>query len=248
MKIQDIITESPILLERIHQGKEFAQVVAASKRAFANLDEDCQRFITEWETANWDVGKLEAAFKGKAGFCYGEITKAFSPVKALLHQIFGDTITLHRGQRNLSPDQLNMDRTLFSWTFDERVAKDFAGQGKRNLYDIPSVEDIDKAVAQYEKTGFVKFGKYKYKRSQEYPEYAYIYDKNNDLVTDAGEDLRQHLIDDREARIHDNEVQKKRGDVKTFQIKIDDIAWITNNLNSKEFITHINPLKHPETT
>jgi hypothetical protein len=247
MKIQDIITESPILLERIHQGKEFAQVVAASKRAFNSLDHDCQSFISEWETANWDRGKLEAAFKGKSGFCYDEIVKAFAPVKALLHQIFGDTITLHRGQRNYSEDKLNMDRTLFSWTFDERVAKDFAGQGSRNLYNIPKVEDIEKAVARYERTGFTTFGRYKYKKSQEYPDYYYIYDKDNNMITD-GDDLRKQLMRDREGRIHDNEVQKKRGEVKTFEIPIDDIAWITNNLNSKEFITHINPLKHPETT
>lgn len=225
------------LLEKREKDYKFAEVVNASIKAYGKLPDDCKRFIDEWETSNWSKGELEQAFK-EHSLCYGEIVKAFHPVKTLLKDQFGDSIRLFRGTKN-NRNSSDNDRMLFSWTYDENLAKEFAyGVGK--FHDIPSDEDIEQAVQQYEQTGFVKFGNYKYKRLSDNPKYFGIYSKNNRFITDS-DDLRKTLLRNRKTDKESNDDRLNKGTVHLTDVNIDDIVWITNRLGSKEFIVLLNP-------
>lgn len=234
MHITDIIS---LYEYQTPETRNFGQLVNMSNKAFDSLSDDAKWALDEWETGGWDVGKLNKAYNDSSSVIK-EIQAAFAPVRAKMHELFGDTIKLHRGQRHFSDDELSKNRDLFSFSFDENVAQRFA-QGR--LSKVPSEEDIQKAVQQYERTGFVAFGNKKYKRNSEYPQYFNIYDKHNNFITD-GDDLEDLLISDRQDAIDYNKSRESRGDVYTIDVPIDKIVWLTNRLNSKEFIVALNPL------
>ena len=232
MKLSDL-TESA-------ESKNFGKLVNASHKAYDTLSYQAQSVLTEWESANWDTGSLSQSHASNNEVMQ-EISQAFAPVRALMHQLFGETIRLHRGQRAVTPDRMTPNRQLFSFTFSEKVAKDFVF-GTHKFRDIPSIEDIKAAVKQYERLGFVTFDGSKYKKSKEYPGYFNIYDSRNNHITD-GKDLEEWLMRTRSQNIESQDERKAGGQVHTIDVPIDKIIWITNRLNSKEFIVALNPLK-----
>lgn len=241
MKLSDLIP-----LFESAETKKLGQLIAISKKAYQSLPEDAQRAIREWETAMWDEGDLSNAYRNKSELL-NVIAKAFQPVKEKMHELFGDTILLHRGQRTLADKgkirndtgDFNEKKVLFSFSFDENVAKSFAYG--RHQYNVPSEEDIKKAVQQYERTGYVKFGNKHYKRMKDNPKYYGVYNSNRNFITD-GDDLEYDLMSNREILLGYQKDNESNGSVKSIEVPIDKIVWLTNNLNSKEFIVALNPL------
>lgn len=238
MKLSDIV---PLFEYQTPESRALGQLINLSNKAFDQLSDEAKDAIREWELANWDVGKLVKGYESNSELIQ-EIKAAFAPIREQIRKYFGDTITLYRGQRNISKDQMSKNRQLYSFSFFEEIAKQFA-HGK-TINNIPSESEIDKAVEQFNRTGFVQFQGKKYKRSQEYPESFDIYDKRNDLVA-AGfysSELKDHLMSDRQNSIDFNKSKESKGNVHKIEVPIDKILWLTNNANSKEFIVALNPL------
>lgn len=234
MKIQQ-------LLERFErpENKSFGQFVNLANKATATLSWEARHAIEGWEISNWLTGALAKGYRNNDAIIQ-EINRAFEPCRAKLRELFGDTIRLYRGQRKHSPDpELEKDRQLYSYTFDGDIASDFAyGTAHRKLA-IPSVEDIKKAVGEYNRTGFVKFGRHKYKRIQG-SKYYNIYDVRNNFITD-GDNLEKSLMDDRARSIEYDEEDRQKADVYTVDVPVDKIVWFTNRAKSKEFIVAMSP-------
>ena len=231
MKIQDLLESK--------ESKNFGHLVNASIKAYDSLSYDAKRALDEWESNNWDRGRLVKSHSEGTGVI-DEINTAFEPVRKLMHRLFGDTIKIHRGQRHFKPDQLSKDRNLFSFSFDENVARAFAHG--RIKHKVDSIEDIKKAVATYERTGFVSFGNKKYKRIPETPQYFWIYDRNNNVITD-GDNLEELLMDNRKHQLMNKQEDEAKGEVHSIDVPIDKIVWLSNRLGSKEFIAALNPIE-----
>lgn len=212
------------------------QDISMAKKAYASLSYDAKRAIDDWEASNWIDGSLERHFKNNDEVAQ-EIEQAFKPVR---DSIPGQTIKLYRGIIHDDSYSTWKNKTLESWSSDRRVAEHFAGlrsrqDGPSSLYDITSEEEIDQLVAKYEKTGFLKFkGKY-YVRNKEQPKYYNIYNKNKQFITD-GDNLKKDLMSDAEWAKKSNADKTAKGEVLEQDIDKDRIVWITNNLNSKEYL------------
>lgn len=239
MRLQDII---PLYEFQSPATRDFAKLVNMSNKAYRALSYEARMALDEWETANWDRGRLNASHR-EQGDIIKEINTAFAPIRTKMRELFGDTIKLHRGQRHFSDEEMSTNRELFSFSFDENVAKAFA-HGKPSP-DPASVEEIQKAVEQYKRTGFVKFGSRKYKRSKEYPGYFDIYYNNNTVEAygNSDDELEDRLMRSREYALEYRAEREAKGDVYTIDVPVDKIVWLTNRLNSKEFIVALNPLK-----
>lgn len=230
MKIQDLL-ESP-------ESKNFGHLVNASNKAFAGLSYEAKNVLDEWESNNWDRGRLNQSHSEGSGVIE-EINSAFKPVRELMHKLFGDTIKLHRGQRHFKADKLSKNRQLFSFSFDENVAKAFAhGTIKHKVHDLAAIK---KAVADYERTGFATFAGKKYKRIPDNPKYYWIYDRNNNIITD-GDNLERELMRTRDSQLLNKQEDESQGEVHSLDVPIDKIVWLSNRLGSKEFIVALNPL------
>lgn len=234
MRIDELIPllESP-------ESQKLGHVINAANKASKSLSYDAKKAIEDWQYANWDRSKMQQSYHDKDGL-FHEIQQAFEPVKSVLKQLFGDTIRLHRGQRHIKDEDKSQNRPLFSFSFDEQVAKDFA-HGK--LDKESSEEDIDAAVKQFERTGFTTFRGQKFKKTDN-PKYYNIYDRRNDFVTDGVvAQLRDDLAKIAQHATSYNDERRARGSVHTIDVPIDKIFWVTNDLNSKEFIVALNPLE-----
>lgn len=223
MRIIEILTES--------------KAISLAMKAYANLSSAARYAIDSWEAANWHTGNLAKHIEANDDIAQ-EIETAFQPVR---DSIPGDTIMLYRGIIPIRNYDDWKNRTLESWTSDKRVAEYFAGlryrqtSKERYLYKILSNNEIDDIVRKYEKTGFVRFNNQYFLRNKENPKYYDIYDKDKQYLTD-GDDLREHIEDEMSWRKEYN--AEKLGQAQVFAEPIDKnkIVWITNNLNSKEFI------------
>lgn len=223
MRIIEILTES--------------KAISLAMKAYANLSSAARYAIDSWEAANWHTGSLAKHIEANDDIAQ-EIETAFQPVR---DSIPGDTIMLYRGIIPIQNYDDWKNRTLESWTSDKRVAEYFAGlryrqtSKERHLYKILSNNEIDDIVRKYEKTGYVRFNNLYFLRNKENPKYYDIYDKDKQYLTD-GDDLREHIEDEMSWRKEFN--AEKLGQAQVFAEPIDKnkIVWITNNLNSKEFI------------
>lgn len=224
--------------------KEFgSQLANLAKRAQAGLSHEARMSVEAWNV-NWSTGRLEEAFQKDSAVAY-EIRAAFEPVRAKLRELYGDTVPLYRGEK-AGPEESEAGRKLFSWTPVAGLARQFA---MNYTHDVPpAINDnaIKQALAEYERTGFVSFRGYKYKRSNEYPGYYDIYDQRNNYVTD-GDDLQAHLRSgqaDRDEHIAD---LKARGHVYQAHVPVDDLVWIPvgANLHEPEIIAMYNPRTQP---
>lgn len=237
MRIESIV---PLFEFKTDESRKLGHVINAAKKAVNSLSYDARRAVKEWQSSNWDTGTLQRSHINKDEI-FQEIEAAFAPVKATLKAMFGDTIRLHRGQRTFKDGEYSSDeRPLFSFSFDEQVAKDFA-HGK--LDRESSQEEIDDAVERYERTGFTTFRGKKFKKNTTYPNFFDIYDKRNNYITD-GDDIRKTLTSMAADATDYNSERRERGKVYTIDVPIDKIFWVTNDLGSKEFIVALNPLKN----
>ena len=222
MKIQEIIFER----------KE----IGVAKKAYMSLSPEAKHAIDSWESSNWIDGPLEHHFKNNDEIAQ-EIEQAFKSVR---DSIPGQTIKLYRGIIHDNSFKTWEKKYLESWTSDRKVAEHFAGlrsrqDGPSSIHNVVSQEDIDRMVSNYEKTGFLKFsGKY-YVRNKEQPKYYNIYDKNKQFVTD-GDNIKDDLMSDAKWRAEINKEKLEKGEVIEKDIDKNKIVWLTNNLNSKEYL------------
>lgn len=185
----------------------------------------------------WVGGPLEKHIRANDSVAK-ELQEAMKPI---LDSIKGDTVTLYRGTTTKTLDE---KRLLQSWSSSEKVAKHFAGLSSSQVKDKPTTyktyteKEIDDAVEQFNKTGFVKFdGKY-YKTDKKNPGYYNIYDKDRQFLTD-GDNLKDDLMSDNNDKIESNKHRTKDAVVLKQTFDKDRIIWITNNLNSKEYIVRV---------
>lgn len=212
------------------------QEINLSIKAFKSLSHYARSAIEEWETANWDTGPLAKAVKDRNAI-FDEIVAAFEPIRENLKKRHGERILLYRGM--IKNPGYNKHKLLESWTTDLKVAEHFAGlrtavEWRSVLYDVPTDADITRAVAQYRTKGYVKFRGKTYIRNKEYPEYYNIY-RGKEFITD-GDDLLAALKDDQEWLISRNRKVTDKAIILKEDVAVDRILWVTNNLNSKEFI------------
>jgi len=213
-------------------------VFAAAKAAFEKLSPDGQRAVESWETMNWTGGVLEKHILAQDQVA-AEVEAAFAPVRALLPEY----VTLYRGiVKNSSHDGWKK-ALLTSWTTDIRTAELFAGlrhgsKWKSLLYDEITDEEIDIAVAKYERSGYVRFRNRHFVRNKDHPQYYNIYDRNRQFVTD-GDDLRDDLTTLQQDNRQSNAEKRDRAHVFEQEISRDQVVWITNRLNCKEFLVRL---------
>lgn len=228
-----------IIVERRDRNTGLGKIIAAAIKAKAGLSTAALDAIEQWSSTNWDTGALEMAFRNNGPLAH-EITQAFEPVREVMRSTYGDTIKLYRGQRNFTNDRLTPDRVLFSWTSEPKIADHFINKPKD--YTVYSDAEIAAAVAQFKRTGYCKLGNKSYKLSKEDPDYYLIYNGHN-LVTDGyTADLEADLKDLQEYNVEMNISHRPNGKVVSAQISIDDIVWVDNDLDCKEFIAKVNPL------
>ena len=211
--------------------------ISLSKKAWEALSKKAKHAIESWEAAMWIGGPLEKHIKANDDVAK-EIRTAMEPI---LDSIKGDTITLYRGT---STETLGESRFLQSWSSSEKVAKHFAGLSRSQVKDEPNVyktytdKEIQDAVDTFNKNGFVKFDNRYYMVDKQNPKYYNIYDRNRKFITD-GDDLKDHLItiNDEIKKLNASRTKDKVVLKKTFDKN--KIIWITNNLNSKEYIMRV---------
>lgn len=211
--------------------------ISLSKKAWEKLSPEAKAAITRWESYNWVDSPLEKHIKANDSVAK-EIKEAMKPI---LDSIDSDTVTLYRGA---SKKYLDEKRTLQSWTSSEKVAKHFAGLSSSQTKDMPttykihSKQEIDDAVEKFNKTGFLKFDNKYYMKDKKNPGYYNIYDKHKEFIT-SGDDLREYLLSTNDDKIKTNEHKTKDKIVLKQTFDKDKIIWITNNLNSKEYIVRV---------
>lgn len=220
-------------------SKAFGSVVGLAKRAYGGLSSEAKNAVDHWNI-NWHTGQLEQAYQADSEVAK-EIGRAFKPVQERLRSIYGDTVPLYRGEKAGGADS-GPGRKLFSWSPLFKLAQNFASD---SLHSIPAPiadEAIQRAVDQYERTGFVSFGGKKYKRNKELPEFYDIYDSRNGHIAD-GDDLGEDLRSGKEWRDEMIAEMKANGDVYAAEVPIDDLVWIPlgGNLSQPEIIARYNP-------
>jgi hypothetical protein len=226
MQIKELLSESNVL--------------SLAKKAYEILSPDAKHAIDKWESHDWIGGDLENHIRANDSIAH-EIEAAFKPVR---DSIPGDFILLYRGYIPDAHATGWRNRYLESWSLDKRVAEYFGGLRKdqtsneRNLYHVPTPADIETAIKTYEKSGFVKFMNHYYVRNKENSDYYNIFDKNRQFVTD-GDNLRRDLTRDVQHRTDRNRDRLESSIVLSEKIDKNRIVWITNRLNSKEFIVRV---------
>ena len=219
-----------------------------SKKIFATLSADAKNAIDRWESTNWTDGPLEKAIKSNDSIAK-ELYEAFTPIRNLLKRK-GNSIKLYRGVSN-NHEEFDKKKFLFSWTDDEKVAEHFAGRRTTNwkkLVNEPITdEQIQHAVKEYNKRGFVSFRSKLYirdKNGDDLKDFSgnvvgamNIYTKDRNHITGVyGNELESLLKDDQDYINEYNQKLLSRGKVLVKMIPVNDIIWLTNNLNSKEYI------------
>lgn len=218
-----------------------SQAINLARKAYASLSPEAQSVIDAWESMNWIGGPLEQHILAGDEIAQ-EIEAAFAPVRDSLPE----RVRLYRGYVPDAAWTSWQRKHLESWTTDRRVAEHFAGlrarqdSGNSLLYDVPTDAEIQQAVAQYERRGYVKFGNKHYVRNRDNPRYYNIYDRRREFVTD-GDDLLASLKSDQAWMQKLNDERTQRSQLIERDIAREDIVWITNNLGSKEYIVRVQP-------
>lgn len=226
------------LIERSEKNTGLAKVIAASIKAKADLNDEAKASLEAWNF-NWSTGPLEQAFRSNSPLAQ-EINRAFEPVREVIRSTYGSTIQLYRGQRDYSEKELTPNRVLFSWTSDINVAKSFID---RHLPQrVYTDAEIKSAVAQFARTGFCKIGPYSYKLAKDDPEMYWMYRGHSNITGGDVSDLEADLMDNQASQIEYNQELSQTGKLYTANVSVDDIVWVINDLDSKEFIVKLNPL------
>lgn len=221
--------------------------ISASKKAYKSLSWKAREAIDRWESMSWTDGPLERAVKANDAVAQ-EIEQAFAPVRAAIP---GTHITLYRGIVHRDDYTEWKKGFLTSWTDDKRVAGHFAGHNgwggssgnwtPRPLYPVRSEKEIQDLVDKYNRTGFAQVDHHKYIRSKDDPKYFNIYSRRYNHVT-GSDNFEAHVRsnnEDNKALNVDIQAKLSKGEILTRSIPKSQIIWLTNNLNSKEYIVRL---------
>lgn len=226
------------ITEKREKRTGLGNIIAQAMKAKNSLSSEAKNAIQEWTSCNWDTGKLELAFRANSPLAI-EIQHAFQPVRKMMRSTYGDTITLYRGQRHYTKEQLTPDRVLFSWTSEPTVAHQFINTHKP--YQVFDDVQIQQAIDQFKLKGFCKLGNKTYKISSEDPDDYVIYRGTSYMTTGCREDFEDDIRYDNQDNIDMNADMVNTGKVVKANIPISAIVWVDNDLNCKEFITTVNP-------
>ena len=221
------------ITEATEESKRMGHVFNAAKKAFESLPPEIQDDLERWQSMNWIGGPLEQSLKARDEKAQ-TLLRAFEPVRQILKQTVGNYITLHRGE-DLEGNE--REKFLWSWTLDPRVAKQFARDPEMSVYGHYELESL---INQYKRTGFVKAFGHTYVRDKKDPRYANVW-KGREHITGIG-DVEEALRQENQDRMDWNR-ETKSGRVRTEEIPVDNIVWITNQYNLKEFIVANSPMQ-----
>lgn len=238
-KASNYTKESVMPSQQINENRDYA----VAKKLFRSLSSLAKSYINSWEIANWDQGDLSNAFESDDPVAQ-EIYSKGEPLRDAIRRRHGDHIKLYRGIIDKPDRSVRSDRLLFSWTSSRHMAEVFAGKdlrdSKRRLKPI-SNQDVQNALARYERTGFTTFYNKKYIRNRQAPQYYNIYDKHNQYVTD-GDNMER---DFKEIQQYVNDAVEKmntyEGRVVEKSIPVDDIIWVLMGGNANEYIVRGHP-------
>ena len=226
-------------------GKEIAPLAI---RAYKTLSSDAKAAVDGWNV-NWHIGSLTKAFAENTPLAQ-EIRDAFAPVREKIRSIYGDTIKMYRGEQHedkASPDS----RTLYSWTPVPGLATRYAMNWTRDLPKRITDEQIDEAVANYEKRGFTTFAplnnmKFKQSDYDTTENYYWMYDRYRSVITD-GSDLREFLKKEQADRDEWIQNLRDRGNLFVADVPVDKLVWTPTgvNLTHPEIIAEYNPRRDP---
>lgn len=211
--------------------------ISLAKKAFEKLSRTAKDAILQWQRDNWIGGQLEQHILRNDDVAK-ELRDAMKPI---LDSIKGDEIELFRGTRT---SNLNQPRLLESWTSSEQVARYFAGLSMSQISEIKphrkihSVDEIEDAVNEFKRKGFLKFNGYYYLMNKNDHNSYWIFNSERQLIVD-GNDLKYDLITNNEDSI---KIKNSLNDSIVLRKKFNksNIIWITNDLNSKEYIMRVN--------
>jgi hypothetical protein len=104
------------------------------------------------------------------------------------------------------------------------------------LYKEITDKEVNDAIKKYNKSGFISFNNYIYVKSKDDPKYFDIFRKQTKEHITDGENISKTLKDIQKTHIKNNKRILSNGKVFEKMVPIDDIVWITNRLDSKEYI------------
>lgn len=194
--------------------------------------------------------RLEDAYSSHPSKHYSirqQLEKAIVPVRNALKAKYGKTIKLYRGQSEIDKDATH--RNVLSWTNDYEVAAAFVDAYQKVRKPLTD-DEIAQLYKTYNETGKVKYGQHVFVRMERpvfddpeaarifgnNPDYYEIQDRHGEVATD-GDDLVAELKSEQEWEIEQyKKHEKKLQRIKTADVDIDAIVWITNRFGQSEFI------------
>jgi hypothetical protein len=220
--------------------------IGLAKKAFVTLSSPAKSAIDEWERAGWEHGRLVKSLNANDKIAE-EIYTTFAPIREKMKKVYGSKIKLYRGII-LDNTQYDKNKKYESWTSDKKIAEVFAGYRRFDIQkkhpsffaEPISNDDIKKAMSSFKKLGFTTFLGMKYAINKKYPEFYNIYDRNRQFVTDGDTDDLENKFKKKQKEIETfNKERLKGGKVFEKTFDIDSIVWISNSLDSKEFIVKV---------
>lgn len=157
-----------------------------------------------------------------------ELDEAFAPLREELRSIYGDKITLYRVQGEVG----GKTRNVLSWTLDNTFADRYAGV----LKEKPQFAENEIAAfeKEFNEKGVVKIGRYSLEKGDFGIE---IMDPSvGGFVTDTPSvrEFVESINTERKELAEKNKKNKEK--IITMDIPLDDIIWVTDRFNQKEFL------------
>jgi len=200
-------------------------------------------------------GQLEDVFSpspSKEGSIIAQqLEQAMIPVRNELQKIFGPTIPLYRGQREVPVG--SKTRNVLSWTLWREVAEEFVSMNNVRRKRITDAE-IEKSVQEFKQKRQVVFRGQLYRSDPEFPDQSilsrYVGKADTDDVNtsedEAGfalkgepiEEVLRAILKDKQTYYESvyQENLKKAHQVQFQNVPLDRIAWATDRAGQLEFI------------
>jgi hypothetical protein len=189
-----------------------------------------------------NAGAIEDAFGSSPSerglVIKSQIENTFGPVREKLRSIYGDKIRLYRGQGDIRAG--SPARNVLSWTLNKDVAADFVGASEPEV--VLNESQIDSHLAKLAESGETRIGNtiFRLDKNGDINEIAAANDYGGEeLITSYSNDVElkdtlKSLFKDAEDRNKENE--KKLSKVISRDVNLNDVVWVTDRANQKEFI------------
>ena len=187
--------------------------------------------------------KLEKAVKENSPVAQ-EIETTFSPIREQLRKEVGDAVTLYRVQEPVKKEKgvtsgssPEGTREVLSWTSDRKFAESYAGTQKLPYKTYSEAEIVQKEKV-LEDTGSVKLDRGYELRTEDDPTYgkSIVIYQNGEHITDT-DSVRAFIEGNHGYNAEvagENAIKQQK--IVSAKVKLDDVVWITNRANQREFI------------